>query len=207
VGGHGNLNAGIVASYNNLSGSPHVDANGYRIGLGVSPYGRVAGTKIFRNAGSYDVSACGGTDQGVVAASYVAGATMTSNSWGAPVGGAYDSSSQAYDALTRDAHTPTAGNQQMLHIFAAGNDGSGSNTIGSPGTAKNVLTVAATENVREQGTVDGCGVNYADDADDIATFSSRGPTDDNRVKPDISAPGTHVQGPASQDPGYNGNGV
>ena len=143
----------------------------------------------------------------MVAASYLAGATFTSNSWGASVGGAYDASSQAYDSLTRDAYGSTAGNQQMLHIFAAGNDGSGTNTIGSPGTAKNVLTVAATENVREQGISDGCGVNYANNADDIATFSSRGPTDDNRAKPDISAPGTHIQGPASQDPGYNGSGV
>ena len=39
--------------------------------------------------------------KGVVLASYMAGATMTSNSWGASVGGAYDSSSQAYDALTK----------------------------------------------------------------------------------------------------------
>ena len=51
VAGHGNLNAGIVGAYNNLAGFPYVDANGYRLGLGVSPYGRMAGTKIFRNSG------------------------------------------------------------------------------------------------------------------------------------------------------------
>ena len=156
VGGHGNLNAGIVGAYNNLVGVPHVDANGYRIGLGVSPYGRVAGTKIFNNAGSYSVVNCGNTDQGVVAASYNSGAQFTSNSWGAPVGGAYDSSSQAYDQLTRDASSTTGGNQEMLHVFSAGNSGSSANTIGSPGTGKNVLTVAATENVRDQGVLDGC---------------------------------------------------
>jgi hypothetical protein len=206
-GGHGNLNAGIVGAYNNLAGSPHVDANGYRLGLGVSPYGRLGGTKIFNNTGFYDVSGCGGTDQGVVLASYNAGAAFTSNSWGAPVGGAYDSSSQAYDALTRDAAGGVAGNQQMLHIFAAGNDGPGANTVGSPGTAKNVLTVGATENVRDHGITDGCGFNDADDADDLAVFSSRGPTDDSRVKPDLMAPGLHVQGPASQDAGFNGEGV
>ncbi|PKO12071.1 MAG: hypothetical protein CVU39_25980 [Chloroflexi bacterium HGW-Chloroflexi-10] len=207
-GGHGNLNAGIVGSYNDLTGSPYVDANGYNIGLGVSPYGRIASTKIFLNSGNYDASYCSNTDVGVVAASYNAGADFTTNSWGADVGGAYDSSSQAYDVLTRDASLTTTGSQQMLHIFSAGNAGSGANTIGSPGTAKNVLTVGATENVRDEGVVDRlCGESNANSADDIAVFSSRGPTDDQRVKPDIMAPGTHVQGPASQAVGYNGSGV
>lgn len=207
VGGHGNLNAGIIGSYNNLSGAPYEDAGGYLIGLGVSPYGRIAATKIFRNTGGYDVSQCGGTETGVVAASYLAGAAFTSNSWGANTGGSYTVSSQAYDRLTRDAYSPTAGNQQMLHIFAAGNAGPGTNTVGSPGSGKNVLTVGATENVRDEGIDDGCFEPNANNADDIAEFSSRGPTDDQRVKPEIMAPGTHVQGPASQDPAYDGSGV
>ncbi len=202
--GHGNLNAGIVAGYNNRAGFPYTDSLGYRLGLGISPYGRVAGTKIFQNAGSYDVSRCNNNDAGVVAASYSSGADITSNSWGAPVNGAYDSSSQAYDALTRDASSTTSGNQQMLHVFAAGNDGSGAMTVGSPGTAKNVLTVGATEGVRDNGVSDGCSISAAGNADNMATFSSRGPTTDGRIKPDISAPGTHIQGPASQDPSYTG---
>ena len=208
VAGHGNLNAGIVGAYNNLAGFPYVDAHGYRLGLGVSPYGRMAGTKIFRNSGSYDASHCGGTDAGVVAASYSAGAQLTSNSWGADVGGAYDTSAQAYDQLTRDASSATPGNQEMLHVFAAGNAGyGGSYTVGSPATAKDVLSVGATENVRDNGVNDGCNVTAANNADDIAAFSSRGPTNDGRYKPEIMAPGTHVQGPASKDPGYNGTGV
>ena len=205
--GHGNLNTGIVGSYNNLSGSPHQDANAFRVGLGISPYGRMGGTKIFTNAGGYSISACGGTDAGVVLSAYTAGANLTSNSWGANTAGAYDTSARNYDLLTRDAASATAGNQQMLHVFSAGNAGSGASTIGSPGTAKNVLTVGATENVREQGFVDGCAEANADDADDAAIFSSRGPCADGRVKPDIIAPGTHIQGPASQDPGYTGTGV
>ncbi len=208
VDGHGNLNAGIVGSYNDPLASPYQDSNGYRIGLGVSPYGRMGSTKVFADGGTWSDSKCGGTDQGVVAASYNAGAALTSNSWGNWYAyGAYDTSSQAYDALTRDASLSTPGNQEMLHVFAAGNVGPWTNTTNSPGTAKNVLTVGATENVRDNGVSDGCGVSLANNADDMAGFSSHGPTDDGRIKPDIVAPGTHVQGPASQDPSYNGSGV
>lgn len=205
-GGHGHLNAAIIAGYGRSA--PSTDAEGYYYDDGIVPFGRVAGTKIFANAGSYSISGCGNTDEGVVLRSYNKGAAITSNSWGASNGGGYDSSSQAYDALTRDANNNAAdGNQAMLHVFAAGNDGPGSNTIGSPGTAKNVLTVGATENVRDQGIADGCGTSAADNADDIASFSSRGPTDDNRVKPDIMAPGTHIIAAAPPIANFSGNGV
>ncbi len=98
----------------------------------------------------------------------------------------------------------------MVIVFAAGNDGQyGTNTVGEPGTAKNVITVGAAENVRSMtpangGTDasgnDGCDVNdsNADSANDIAFFSSRGPCNDGRIKPDICAPGTHITGGAPQ---------
>lgn len=207
VGGHGNLNVGIVGGYNQASGFPYQDSLGYRIGLGISPYGRLASTKVFANSGHYDSSACEYSDFGVVESVYLNGGMISSNSWGSKVDGDYDISSYMYDLLTRDASESTSGNQEMLHVFSAGNSGDNQGTIGSPGTAKNVLTVGATENVRDEGVYDGCYVDYADNADDVAPFSSRGPTDDNRVKPDIIAPGTHVQGPASQDPDFDGTGV
>lgn len=207
LAGHGNLNTGIVGGYNNTAGPPYVDSNGFNRGVGISPFGRLAETKIFDNSGSYNVQNCGNSDAGVVLKSYQKGALITSNSWGADVAGAYNASAQAYDSLTRDAASGVAGNQSILHVFSAGNKGAGPGTIGSPGTAKNVLTVGATENVRDEGVLDGCGLSTADNADDMATFSSRGPTSDGRVKPDLVAPGTHIQGPASQDPGYDGSGV
>jgi hypothetical protein len=102
TGGHGNLNAGIVVGYNNGSGFPYQDAGGYRIGLGISPYGRVAGTKIFQNSGPYDVSACGNSHITLVSAAYANGARITSNSWGdSAVRGGYDALAQTYDVLTR----------------------------------------------------------------------------------------------------------
>jgi hypothetical protein len=115
-------------------------------------------------------------------------------------------SAQQYDALTRDAAPFTPGAQPQLHIFAAGNAGPAPGSVGTPGTAKNVLTVGATENVHADGFPDGCGYTGANNADDIASFSARGATDDGRAKPDLVAPGLHVSGPASQ-PTFNGDGV
>ena len=210
IAGHGNLNAGIAVGYNDGTAIKTKDAAGYRYGLGISPYARVVGIKIFADDGSFDIPLCNNAFGEVVRQQYAAGARISSNSWGAPAAGAYNSDSQEYDQLVRDADPLSAGNQEMLEVFSAGNDG-GSNgtayTIGSPGTGKNVLTVGAGENVRDQGVADGCGTTQADSGFDIIGFSSRGPTNDSRIKPDLIAPGTHVSGPASRAAGYNGTGV
>jgi uncharacterized repeat protein (TIGR01451 family) len=208
--GHGNINASIVAGYNNRTGSPYEDSNGYNYGLGINPYGRVAGSKVFCDGGSW----CLADDDytALISQTFALGGRISSNSWGASTGGAYTTDDQAYDALVRDAQPGSgayAGNQEMTIVFSAGNSGaSGSNTTGSPGNAKNVVTVGAAENVRP-GWTDGCSVGPtgADNAQDIIYFSSRGPTDDQRVKPDLVAPGTHIEGAASQATGYDGSGV
>jgi subtilisin-like proprotein convertase family protein len=209
-GGHGTINAGIVAGFDNSTGSSGTgaveDAEGFNYGLGVAPRARVGGSKIFKCTGAFSLV---GTYTQLTTAAYNAGARISSNSWGANVGGAYSADSQTYDLLTRDADPGTAGNQEMVEVFSAGNAGSGANTIGSPGTAKNVITVGASEGVEPSGTTDGCGVGPtgADDFRDMATFSSRGPTDDQRTKPDVVGPGTHISGPHPQHAGYTGNGV
>src|SRR5262249_34853849 len=128
------------------------------------------------------------------------GSRISTNSWRS-FNTAYTVDSQTYDALVRDAQPanaqfPATGNQEMVIVFAAGNEGSGAGTVGSPSNAKNLLTVGAAENVQLFGGADGCGEpdSLADNANDIATFSSRGPTPDGRKKPDIVAPGVHVSG-------------
>ena len=68
--------------------------------------------------------------------------------------------------------------KDFLNIIAAGNEGSGSRTLGNPSIAKNILTVGATQRSTA--------------ANAIANFSSRGPTQDNRIKPNVMAPGVDI---------------
>lgn len=207
--GHGHINASIVGGYDTRTGFPYEDGDGFQRGLGINPYTRLAGTRIFADSGSYDVSNCGGTDQGVILQNWNNGARISSNSWGCSgCAGSYDGSSQAYDAGTRDADPGTAGNQELTFIFSAGNSGYNPGTVGTPGNGKNMITVGASENDRPT-WIDGCNIGLAgaDDAMDVIDFSSRGPAPGNRVKPEVIAPGTHIQGTASTDPGYTGNSV
>ena len=74
-------------------------------------------------------------------------------------------------------------------FIAAGNSGPGKGTIGTPAIAPNVFTTGAMD---DKGTVD-----RADD--DIAYFSSRGPTLDKLVKPNAITPGVNIM--AALSPG------
>jgi hypothetical protein len=200
VDGHGNLNAHIIGGDVTLGTSPHVDAFGFHYGLGIAPFVKIGGSIIFDTS-----SFTNPNYPNLAARAYRDGVRISSNSWGADTAGAYDVDAQSYDALVRDAQ-PTGsavavvGNQQMTFVFAAGNAGSGTKTVGSPGTAKNVITVGAAENVQAFGGADSSGIadTGADSVNDIISFSSRGPCSDSRAKPDIVAPGTHISGGVPQ---------
>ncbi len=69
----------------------------------------------------------------------------------------------------------TAVDRGVVVISAAGNSGTSVNAIGSPGSARKGIAVAA-----------------SDKNDKIAYFSSRGPTPLNNIKPDITAPGVNI---------------
>lgn len=212
IGGHGHINVSIAGGYDDTAGFPFTDPNGYLRGLGINPYARMAGTRIFDPTG-FDLSSCGGTDQGLIKAVQDAGAQIATNSWGcSSCAGSYDESSQAFDVGVRDADLTEGGNQELIVLFSAGNSG-GSATVGTPGNGKNMITVGASENDRptdEDGNwTDGCaiGPSGADDAMDVIGFSSRGPAPGNRAKPEVIAPGTHIQGTASTNAGYSGSSV
>ena len=156
------------------------------------------------------------------AQSYSAGARVHSNSWGSASAGAYTEDSASTDAFVW-AH------RDLVVTMSAGNNGVDANrdgivdpgSINAPGTAKNVITIGASEG--DRGSDYACdpsvggsctGQNHvftyaeafgasfavnplrddptAGNAQQMAAFSSRGPTADGRIKPDVVAPGTWI---------------
>lgn len=75
-----------------------------------------------------------------------------------------------------------AWNQGVISAVAAGNSGPRPKSIDSPGIEPTIITVAATD---DQDTT-----NWTDD--DIARFSSVGPTKYGDAKPDLAAPGAAI---------------
>ena len=197
--GHGTINASIAGGYSVNASLPWADSDGYKFGLGIHPFARIGVTQIF--APNYTNPSF--TD--MVNRMYGDGARVSNNSWGT-YNNTYTADCQTYDSLVRDAQSAVPGNQEITVVFSSGNKGANGN-LTSPGSAKNVITVGASENLRPG--VDGCGIDStgADDVNSLINFSSGGPTTDGRKKPDICAPGTHIQGARSQSRGFNAAGV
>jgi hypothetical protein len=144
---------------------------------------------------------------------YNAGARIHTNSWGANAAGQYTT-----DALNTDQFTWS--HKGFAVLFSAGNEGVDASprdgyvdadSTKSPATAKNAITVGASENLRP-GFSDTWGQGWplkylnepiksdrlANNVNGMAAFSSRGPTDDGRIKPDVVAPGTYILSTKSQ---------
>jgi len=117
----------------------------------------------------------------VLAQAYAQGARLHTNSWGdeenlRPLG--------RYTERTADVDRFSWNHKDFLVFFAAGNEGPGGDSVGSPATGKNVVAVGATWH----GDIDPTCV---------AAFSSRGWTHDGRIKPDIVVPGQWVESASS----------
>ena len=116
---------------------------------------------------------------------YNGGARLHTNSWGSGSGGG------GYSTQSEDADDRTSTWDQywtydgMTVLFAAGNDRDSG--VSPPGTAKNVITVGGHKN------------RYSGAPDEMYYWSSRGPTDDGRIKPDLVAPGDYVRSCKSQE--------
>jgi hypothetical protein len=201
--GHGTINAHIAGGFDAGTNFPFADDAGFAYGLGVCPFARIGSSVVF----DPDFWTSPNLSQ-LEADAYSGGARIDSDSWGAgDDDGTYGMFSQEYDALARDAQAggttyPTPGNQEMVIVFAAGNAGPTAQTVDQPGTAKNVITVGGAQNVQPFGSSDECGIgdNEADNANEVASPSSRGPCADGRAKPDIMAPAMHVSGGVMQAP-------
>lgn len=172
---------------------------------------------------------------------YGDGARLHTNSWGGPtgiIGGVYQYG--GYTTFAQQVDQFTWSRKDMVVLFAAGNEGTDRNangvidpdSIGSPGTSKNSVTVGASENLRDSGGYNPGGPCYlwgncwpsdypvdpirndrlSNNAEGLAAFSSRGPTDDGRIKPEVVAPGTNIVSVRSRGSGagtgwgvYNSN--
>ena len=162
--GHGTHVAGIVAG----TGEGTSD----RLYRGVAPGAAIVAVKVLdqsRQGRSSDVM------HGIEwvynnAATYNIRVLNLSFEAGSPCGGR-DSLTDLVDRIARD--------KGVLVTVAAGNHGPGPCSIANPGLAANALTVGAMADTSEGGFR-------------LAPFSSRGPTSDGRVKPDVVAPGVGI---------------
>ncbi|MGC8990083.1 MAG: S8 family serine peptidase, partial [Verrucomicrobiia bacterium] len=177
---HGTHVAGIIAG-NAATGEQ--DELGFFYGLGVAPSAHLVIQRIFDAAGEYYPP---DTFAQLTQDAVRNGAVIGSNSWGDDTQGQYDISAAEFDALVRDADADTPGAQPFILEFSAGNSGPARQTIGSPAVAKNVIATGACQNSRPEFFI------YGDGPEVTADFSSRGPCEDGRIKPDLMVPGTWI---------------
>ncbi|BBC33365.1 hypothetical protein SGFS_046590 [Streptomyces graminofaciens] len=138
---------------------------------GVAPGAKLLNGKVLSDDGS-------GDDSGIIAGMDWAaeqGADVVNLSLGGGDTPEIDPMEAAINKLSKE--------KGILFAVAAGNEGDyGGQTIGSPGSAEAALTVGA-----------------VDDKDKLASFSSRGPGLDGRIKPDVTAPGVDITAAAAPD--------
>jgi serine protease AprX len=141
------------------------------------------------------------------------GARVHSNSWGGAADGAYTANSREVDDFV-------ANHRDCVICIAAGNDGKDADStgvvalgsVGSPATAKNCVTVGASESNRPDFAIPPANApteygegwpedfpaepissdRVANNPEGMAAFSSRGPAANHRVRPDVVAPGTAI---------------
>ncbi|KXH29555.1 hypothetical protein CSIM01_06288 [Colletotrichum simmondsii] len=152
---------------------------------------------------------------------YRIGARVHNNSWGTPPLREENFEQRPYDASTESIDRFIWNHQDMTVLFAAGNSGRDNDrngqvserSLGAEASAKNCITVGASENLRSTlaiGRLRPKPYEYgfcwpqdfpinpikedhmADNPEGLAAFSSRGPTKDGRLKPDVVAPGTAI---------------
>jgi serine protease AprX len=188
------------------------------VGDGIASNGQVKGiapgAKIFFQSLIDDKGSLAGLELGLedlFLQAYAKGARIHNNSWGSSTESRYTPYAAAVDNFVHE-------HPEMLIVVSAGNDGTGTaraekgyvgiSSIGSPATTKNGITVGASRNKRTTGgyasstygkiwpekfpDAPTCNEPVSGDPDSVAAFSSRGPCDDHRMKPDIVAPGTDI---------------
>lgn len=203
--GHGTHVAGIAVGNGARSGSDPLNHAYAGFLAGAAPEARLIMQALMTNSGflnlpldlnpmfqqAYDNPAGSGR------------AFIHSNSWG------ISNSNGLYSSHSRDVDEFMWAHPEFLILFASGNSARDNNGDGvidtlsviSPSTAKNSLSVGASESLRPT-TASWASYSsaepihsdlVADNAAGLAAFSGRGPTADGRYKPDLVAPGTYIQ--------------
>jgi|GEM_PF-4306212 len=186
--GHGSHVLGTIAG----TGSGNPRNAGMAPGVGSLAAARIRNAKVLRASDGT------GTDQMILDG-------MTFMSWPAPSACSSDRphvinaslgaspangvQHRGTDALSIHLDDMTYQHHQ-LYVVSAGNDGSlGSGSINAPGAAKNALTVGS--------VIDRPEPTLGAQVGDISDFSSLGSTGDNRMKPNVVAPGESIVSVAS----------
>lgn len=243
--GHGTHVAGSIAASGALSGS-RPEAHAYEGSLaGVAPEASLVVQAFDIDATTGEIFGLPDNLNALFQPAYDDGARVHSNSWGAddldpenPYGG--------YPVDAREVDEFVWSHPDMTILFAAGNSGTDSlpesetlpgdgvidpDSVTPPATAKNVITVGASESLRPPGSgglsdapwvlvsllggflqdppqnvfvQEPISLDFlSDNPEGMAAFSSRGPTDDGRIKPDLVAPGTNIVSARSHDPAFD----
>lgn len=138
---------------------------------GVAPGAALVGIKVLNSGGT-------GTTSGII--SGIDWMIQNKSTYGIRIGNmslGSSGSSDGTDSLSQAVNNAVANG--IIMAVAAGNSGPATYTIGSPAAAANAITVGALYDPGEKGWV-------------LAEFSSRGPTADGRIKPDICTPGRNI---------------
>jgi len=170
--GHGTHCAGITAG----TGAPD-----YRH-IGVAPRANLVGVKVLDGGGSGSFAAVMAGMEWTVEKRHEFNIRAASMSLGA-LTGAIEWTSSEEESVNRMANEMMRAGVTLF--IAAGNSG-GTATIGTPGSAEDVITVGSLDK------------NTA-----IAVYSSQGPTEEGRVKPNVAFVGSSVNAPdANTGDGY-----
>ena len=161
--GHGTHCAGITAG----TGAPDY------LYKGVAPMAQLVGVKVLDEGGSGSFATVMAGMEWTVEKRHVFNIRAASMSLGGP--GAIEWTSSEEESVNR------MGNEMMregVTLFIAAGNSAGPATIGTPGSAEDVITVGSLDK------------NTA-----IAVYSSQGPTEEGRVKPNIAFVGSNVMAP------------
>ncbi len=170
--GHGTHCAGITAG----TGAPNY------LHVGVAPRANLVGVKVLDGGGSGSFAAVMAGMEWTVEKRHEFNIRAASMSLGA-LTGAIEWTSSEEESVNRMANEMMRAGVTLF--IAAGNSG-GTATVGTPGSAEDVITVGS-----------------LDKDTSIAIYSSQGPTEEGRVKPNIAFVGSSVNAPdANTGDGY-----